>query len=78
MQEMESARALEAHEVEYPPVETAKDSGWRKFSIAMVLILVASVFAFMKLMDINTWMFFVGTVGAGYLGVNVYQKMKLP
>lgn len=77
MQEVESARALEAHEVEFPPVEPAKDGGWRKFSIAMSLILISSVFTGMRLMEIDTWMLFAGSVGAGYLGINVYQKMKL-
>jgi hypothetical protein len=78
MQEIESAKALESQEVEYPPVETTKEGGWRKYSIAMVLIIISSVFVFMRIMDVDTWIFFVGTVGAGYLGVNVYQKMKLP
>lgn len=77
MQELESARALEAHEVEFPPVESTKDGGWRKFAIAMSLILISSLFTGMRLMEIDTWMLFAGSVGAGYLGINVYQKMKL-
>lgn len=78
MQEIESARALEAQKVEYPPEEVTKESGWRKFSVAMVLILTASIFTGMRLMSVDMWMLFVGTVGGAYLGVNVYQKIKLP
>lgn len=75
MQELESARALEASEVENPPV--TKEGGWRKFAVAMTLILISSIFTGMKLMDIDMWMLFAGSVGAAYLGVNVYQKNKL-
>lgn len=49
----------------------------RKFIVAMALILISSIFTGLGMMDVNTWMFFTGAVGAAYLGVNIYQKKTL-
>ena len=46
----------------------------RKFIVSMTLILIASVFTALGQMDVDTWMFFTGSVAAAYLGVNLYQK----
>lgn len=49
----------------------------RKFIVAMTLIIISSIFTGLAMMDVDTWMFFTGAVGAAYLGVNVYQKRAL-
>ena len=49
----------------------------RKFVISITLILISSIFTGLGMMDVDTWMFFTGAVGAAYLGVNVYQKRAL-
>lgn len=46
----------------------------RKFIVSMTLILIASIFTALGQMDVDTWMFFTGSVAAAYLGVNLYQK----
>lgn len=60
-------------------VTTNEDSNLksRKFIVAMTLILISSIFTGLGMMDVDTWMFFTGAVGAAYLGVNIYQKKTL-
>ena len=49
----------------------------RKFIVSMSLIIISSIFTGLGMMDIDTWMFFTGGVGAAYLGINIYQKKTL-
>lgn len=49
----------------------------RKFIVSMSLIIISSIFTGLGMMDVDTWMFFTGAVGAAYLGVNIYQKKTL-
>lgn len=60
-------------------VTTNEDSNLksRKFIVAITLILISSIFTGLGMMDVDTWMFFTGAVGAAYLGVNIYQKKTL-
>ena len=59
------------------PISDDNNLKSRKFIVSMYLITVASIFTGLGMMDVDTWMFFTGTVAAAYLGVNIYQKKTL-
>lgn len=65
--------------IEMIQVPVSEDSNLksRKFIVSMALIIISSIFTGLGMMDVDTWMFFTGVVGAAYLGVNIYQKKTL-
>lgn len=74
--EIEPGREIYLEPVQAPVSEDGNLKS-RKFVISMTLILISSIFTGLAMMDVDTWMFFTGAVGAAYLGVNVYQKRTL-
>ena len=71
--EIEPGREIYLEPVQ-APISEDRNLKSRKFIVSMTLLIIASIFTALGMMDINTWIVFTGGVGATYLGVNLYQK----